>query len=252
MVELDIGGLFLWTGMATGECNLLGYSVDCGPAQAAAVSDDKKRAYRRYSDDEKAAALADVLLLGPGATAAKYAIPLGTLKTWQQEYHVAFDLKGKSERIKALAIATVSAPSNWQIPIGSAFTEKQLSSAAFGQIDRIARHYNWPVIIGKRAEYRLPDRTIIDMLLHHVDGSITIIELKSSGGSVAKSRGWLLYQCIGQLLYYAEVISEFSLAARDSVRLCVMTDFAPNDAFLRSLQRTDPVIQHINVLPLLR
>lgn len=68
------------------------------------MSDDKKRAYRRYSDDEKAAALADVLLLGPGATAAKYAIPLGTLKTWQQEYAIVHDPSIKKQTIEALAM----------------------------------------------------------------------------------------------------------------------------------------------------
>lgn len=68
------------------------------------MSDDKKRAYRRYSDDEKAAALADVLLLGPGATAAKYAIPLGTLKTWQQEYQIVHDPSIKKQTIEALAM----------------------------------------------------------------------------------------------------------------------------------------------------
>lgn len=36
-----------------------------------------------YSEETKAAALADLVFLGAGATAAKYGIPSGTLRSWQ-------------------------------------------------------------------------------------------------------------------------------------------------------------------------
>jgi len=65
---------------------------------------DEKRRYRRYADEERAAALADIVLLGTGAVAAKYGIPLGTLKTWQQEYQIVHDPSVKKSRIEALAM----------------------------------------------------------------------------------------------------------------------------------------------------
>lgn len=37
---------------------------------------------RAYSDEVKAAALADLALLGPGAVATKYGIPIGTIWSW--------------------------------------------------------------------------------------------------------------------------------------------------------------------------
>jgi transposase-like protein len=69
----------------------------------------EKRSYRRYTDEERAAALADVLLLGPGATAAKYDVPLGTLKTWQREYEIVYDPSVKKSRIEVLAITYLEA-----------------------------------------------------------------------------------------------------------------------------------------------
>jgi transposase-like protein len=70
---------------------------------------DGKRSYRRYTDEEKAAALADVALLGPGAVAAKYDVPLGTLKTWQREYEIVHDPSVKRGRIELLAITYLEA-----------------------------------------------------------------------------------------------------------------------------------------------
>ena len=70
---------------------------------------DEKRRYRRYTDAEKSAALADVLLLGPGATAAKYDIPRSTLSTWQETYEIVHDPSVKKGRIETLAIAYLEA-----------------------------------------------------------------------------------------------------------------------------------------------
>jgi transposase-like protein len=70
---------------------------------------DEKRTYRRYSEEEKAAALADVLLMGPGATAAKYSVPLGTLKTWQREYEIVHDPSVKKGRIEVLVMTYLEA-----------------------------------------------------------------------------------------------------------------------------------------------
>lgn len=68
------------------------------------MSDDKKRAYRRYSTDEKAAALADIYLLGPGAVSAKYGIPRSTLSTWQETFEIVHDPIVKKSSIEALAM----------------------------------------------------------------------------------------------------------------------------------------------------
>lgn len=48
---------------------------------------------RQYSDAQRAAALADLVLLGPGATAAKYGIPSGTLRSWASRFDPAATLK---------------------------------------------------------------------------------------------------------------------------------------------------------------
>ena len=68
-----------------------------------------KRQYRRYTEEERAAALSDVVLLGTGATAAKYSIPLGTLKTWQQEYNIVHNPSIKKASIEALAMTYLEA-----------------------------------------------------------------------------------------------------------------------------------------------
>lgn len=65
---------------------------------------DEKRKYRRYTDAERAAALADVYLLGTGATAAKYDIPRSTLTTWQEVYDVVHNPLVKKASIEALAM----------------------------------------------------------------------------------------------------------------------------------------------------
>lgn len=70
---------------------------------------EQKRSYRRYTEAEKAAALADVYLLGPGATAAKYGIPRSTLSTWQETYEIVHDPSIKKGRIETLAMIYLEA-----------------------------------------------------------------------------------------------------------------------------------------------
>lgn len=78
---------------------------------------------RKYTDELRAAALADVLLLGPGATAAKYDIPLGTLKTWQQQYQIIHDPSIKKGRVMALAASYLEA--NLQALIAQSYVASQ-------------------------------------------------------------------------------------------------------------------------------
>lgn len=68
-----------------------------------------RKPHQPYSDEVRAAALADVVLLGQGATAAKYGIPRSTLALWQQKYDVRHDLALKKERIGALVAAYLEA-----------------------------------------------------------------------------------------------------------------------------------------------
>lgn len=51
------------------------------------------RRRQSYSEDVQAAAMADVMLLGAGATAAKYGIPVGTLHSWQSRAQSLASLK---------------------------------------------------------------------------------------------------------------------------------------------------------------
>jgi len=95
-----VGHVPVWRGAGVGDYG--------GPTDHTAMTTEK-RAYRRYTDDEKAAALADVLILGPGATAAKYSVPLGTLKGWQREYEIVHDPTIKKGRIELLAITYLEA-----------------------------------------------------------------------------------------------------------------------------------------------
>ena len=83
----------------------------------------EKRSYRRYTEDEKAAALADMILLGPGAVVAKYGIPLGTIKTWQQEYEIIHDPSVKKGRIEVLAMTYLEAA--FQALIAQAYVVSQ-------------------------------------------------------------------------------------------------------------------------------
>ncbi len=48
---------------------------------------------RKYTDEAKAAALADLMLIGPGAASAKYGIPAGTLRSWQSRANPVATLK---------------------------------------------------------------------------------------------------------------------------------------------------------------
>lgn len=64
---------------------------------------------RKYSNEIKAAALADVLLLGPGATAAKYLIPIRTLFEWRQRYDIADYSPVKRDHIGALVATYLEA-----------------------------------------------------------------------------------------------------------------------------------------------
>ncbi len=56
--------------------------------ERSAVVSDQKRRYRRYTEEERAAALADIVLLGSSATSAKYDIPRSTLITWQEQFSI--------------------------------------------------------------------------------------------------------------------------------------------------------------------
>lgn len=70
---------------------------------------EEKRRYRRYTEQERAAALADVVLLGTGATAAKYDIPRSTLTTWQETYAIVHNPQIKKASIEVLAMTYLEA-----------------------------------------------------------------------------------------------------------------------------------------------
>jgi len=57
----------------------------------------------------KAAALADVVLLGPGATAAKYGIPRSTLSEWQKTFDIVHNPAVKKGRVLELAVTYLEA-----------------------------------------------------------------------------------------------------------------------------------------------
>jgi len=67
----------------------------------------RRAARQAYSEATKAAALADVLLLGPGATAAKYGIPVGTIHSWSSRGNPLASLK--KEHIGALVATYLEA-----------------------------------------------------------------------------------------------------------------------------------------------
>jgi hypothetical protein len=77
----------------------------------------KSRARQVYSDEVKAAALADLVLLGPGATAAKYGIPVGTIHSWSSRNDPLASLK--KEHIGAIAARYLEA--NLQALIAQAY-----------------------------------------------------------------------------------------------------------------------------------
>lgn len=70
---------------------------------------ETKRPHTRYSEEIKGAALADVVLLGTSATAAKYGIPRTTLLTWQQQFTVVHNPSLKREYIGGLVAAYLEA-----------------------------------------------------------------------------------------------------------------------------------------------
>lgn len=77
----------------------------------------------RHSEELKAAALADVLLLGPGATAAKYQISVRTLFAWRERYEVADLLPMKKQHIGQLVATYLEA--NLQALTAQAYVTSQ-------------------------------------------------------------------------------------------------------------------------------
>lgn len=70
---------------------------------------EEKRRYRRYTEAERSAALADIVLLGTGATASKYDIPRSTLTTWQETYSIVHNPQVKKASIEVLAMTYLEA-----------------------------------------------------------------------------------------------------------------------------------------------
>lgn len=62
---------------------------------------------RQYNDEEKAAVLADAVLLGTGAAAAKHGIPPGTVRSWHSRTSVVATLK--KDHLGQLAAAYLQA-----------------------------------------------------------------------------------------------------------------------------------------------
>lgn len=80
-------------------------------------------AKRSYSEEFKAAVLADVLLIGPGATAAKHGIPRSTLSEWQKTYNIVHDPQSKKARVLDLAVTYLEA--NLQALTAQAYVASQ-------------------------------------------------------------------------------------------------------------------------------
>jgi transposase-like protein len=78
---------------------------------------------RTYSADEKAAALADVVLIGPGATAAKHGIPIRTLFGWRAVHGIADLAPLKKDHIGALVATYLEA--NLQALTAQAYVASQ-------------------------------------------------------------------------------------------------------------------------------
>jgi transposase-like protein len=76
-----------------------------------------------YSEEVRAAALADVILLGTGATAAKYGIPRSTLTTWQKQYDIVHNPSLKKVNIEFLAATYLEA--NLQALTAQAYVASQ-------------------------------------------------------------------------------------------------------------------------------
>lgn len=115
-------------------------------------------AQQKYSDELRAAALADVLIIGQGATAAKYNIPRSTLALWQNKYDIGQNLTLKRDRIGTLAAAYLEA--NLQALTAQAYVASQ------------------PEYINRQSAENLA-------ILHGVmaDKSIRLLEALQSGGS---------------------------------------------------------------------
>jgi len=100
-------------------------------------------------------------------------------------------------------------------------------------------------------ETRVANGIRVDLLAKHTDGTYTLAEVKSCGGSALKSRGWLLYGAIGQVLYYAEVLRDVLGLDDEKTNLLIMADYSPDLHFRRAIGQIKRRVDFLNVLPII-
>jgi transposase len=215
--------------------------------------------------ERAARAVVDADYLGNTATAKKYGLSHRTLQNYRTRYRedallrqradefrqtvrakAAVEFGEARQNITAEAVQRIAAEDGQ-----TRYTESELQKAVLGKIDDVLSLLGLPAAVAVSSEYVLPNGMRVDILVKHLDDSYTIIETKAAGGDAKKGAGWLLYSTIGQLLYYAEVITDAYGVDHHRLNLCVIADYDPDVYYLRSLERVAARVRFHNIRPFL-
>jgi hypothetical protein len=182
----------------------------------------------RYSDVEKAEAIIRLAVnhYAFQKTADELGIPVQTIRRWNKRYSGQWVLEHQEtpsileeykNRYEQDFYVRLNTPGN--------YSESEFVRAICGRINQIADAIGLPEIEAFTREEVLPNKKRIDILCKNLDGSLTIIEVKTYSGNCADQKmGWLGYSAIGQLLYYAEVIKSAYGIRGERLHLCFITD----------------------------
>lgn len=130
------------------------------------------------------------------------------------------------------------------------YNEALLSTVVLNKQFIICRQLGLPSPVQSRREFRLGVGKRIDVLLEHLDGSFTIIEVKCSAKrSQTSTKPAAIYEALGQILYYHEMAIEQLGDTR--IQLVIASD-SPEDPILRAaMNRVTLPIQYIDISPFL-
>jgi len=186
-------------------------------------------------------------------TARELSIPRTTLQFWISKWkspqvidHEGIALSVASALTQHSDTTALEASRSFRAFTNGTYTESDFAACLQSSANAIASHMGWPKVSRAFRDYALPNRKRIDLLFEHNDKTYTIIEVKSCSGQAFKAANWLLYPCVGQVLYYYETLIDCMSVNESSVRLCITADFDADVYFSRMLSRISVPIAFFN------
>jgi hypothetical protein len=168
-------------------------------------------------------------------------------------YEEVFALKLMGDDVFYAKLVAAANGDVFESPIVSGdYRERQLHAATRHHLPDLLKDLGLQPIARIQSEYAIDASTRVDLYVEHIDGMVSLIEVKSDraqGGKIG--RAWTLDSVIGQMLGYHKAAERNGVNAA-SIRMMVITDYDIPHRLSDCLDFLNKPITFVNVLARLK